>query len=266
MAYVSDLMTIGTFSRASLLSIKALRNYHSSGLLVPAKIDPETGYRGYHVGQLADAAVIRKLRTLEVSLDDIAIIMAERDPDITAKVLAQHLSTMEERLAATRNIVDELLVGNERPTTLTPPIVIDVEHRYVASIVGTVERASYAEFLGQAFPTLFMTLAKAGVTPSGPGGASYPPRVDDSEQVMAFIPIAEPVDRWLHREGEKQREHQLDQQTSQLSADDQRRPEPDEHPPPEEDRLANPAWHRVLIAILLSHHDFLSPRRADNST
>jgi DNA-binding transcriptional MerR regulator len=43
---VSDgLLPIGLFSRASLLSVKALRAYHEAGILVPARVDPATGYR-----------------------------------------------------------------------------------------------------------------------------------------------------------------------------------------------------------------------------
>ncbi|GAA4859515.1 MerR family DNA-binding transcriptional regulator [Pseudonocardia benzenivorans] len=45
-----DLLTIGAFSRATLLSPKALRGYHESGLLVPAVVDARTGYRGYTPG------------------------------------------------------------------------------------------------------------------------------------------------------------------------------------------------------------------------
>lgn len=47
-------LTIGPFSRASLVSIKALRSYHEAGILVPAMVDPRTGYREYDVGQLAE--------------------------------------------------------------------------------------------------------------------------------------------------------------------------------------------------------------------
>ena len=44
-------MSIGTFSRASSISIKALRAYHAQGILEPAVVDEETGFRSYHVGQ-----------------------------------------------------------------------------------------------------------------------------------------------------------------------------------------------------------------------
>jgi len=42
---VGSLITIGTLSRQSRLSLKALRLYHELGLLNPAIVDGTTGYR-----------------------------------------------------------------------------------------------------------------------------------------------------------------------------------------------------------------------------
>jgi DNA-binding transcriptional MerR regulator len=76
---VSTLVSIGDFSRMTFLSIKALRHYHEVGLLPPAEIDPDTGYRRYHVEQVPTAQVIRRLRELGMSLDDVrAVIEAQR--------------------------------------------------------------------------------------------------------------------------------------------------------------------------------------------
>jgi MerR family regulatory protein len=66
MSLHDPLMSIGVFSTATLVSIKALRLYHEQGLLVPASIDPSTGYRSYRVSQLADAQVIKRLRDPDV--------------------------------------------------------------------------------------------------------------------------------------------------------------------------------------------------------
>ena len=41
------MLTIGDFSRATLLTIKTLRHYHDTGLLEAAEVDPHTGYRRY---------------------------------------------------------------------------------------------------------------------------------------------------------------------------------------------------------------------------
>ena len=44
-------MTIGEFARRSGLSLKALRLYDARGLLQPVRVDPDSGYRHYDLGQ-----------------------------------------------------------------------------------------------------------------------------------------------------------------------------------------------------------------------
>jgi DNA-binding transcriptional MerR regulator len=46
------LMTIGAFARSTGLSAKALRSYDELGLLRPARVDPDIGYRSYSPEQL----------------------------------------------------------------------------------------------------------------------------------------------------------------------------------------------------------------------
>lgn len=41
------LLSIRDFAKMTYLSIRALRHCHDTGLLVPADVDPETGYRRY---------------------------------------------------------------------------------------------------------------------------------------------------------------------------------------------------------------------------
>lgn len=43
------MLTIGRFAQLSGLSVKALRHYDDMGLLAPAHVDPESGYRWYQV-------------------------------------------------------------------------------------------------------------------------------------------------------------------------------------------------------------------------
>jgi DNA-binding transcriptional MerR regulator len=38
-------LTVGDFSRATHLRVKTLRHYHQVGLLQPATVNPDTGYR-----------------------------------------------------------------------------------------------------------------------------------------------------------------------------------------------------------------------------
>jgi DNA-binding transcriptional MerR regulator len=69
------LLTIGVFSRASSLSIKTLRTNHATGILVPAQVDRFSGYRSHTADQLADAAIIRRLRALHVPLEVVRQVL-----------------------------------------------------------------------------------------------------------------------------------------------------------------------------------------------
>jgi DNA-binding transcriptional MerR regulator len=85
-----ELMPIGRFARLSGLTIRALRLYDELGLLRPAAVDPETGYRSYDSSQLARAESIRLLRRLELPLDEIATLVATDDPAVVRRVLVDH--------------------------------------------------------------------------------------------------------------------------------------------------------------------------------
>ncbi len=184
-------LSIGSFSRASLLSIKTLRDYHDSGLLMPAHVDARTGYRSYSPGQLADAAVIRRLRDLDVPLEEIRRIVDARDPVVTTEVLAAHTRRMTERLERTIQIVADLQRGLDEPGSHTPVRIAKQEELQVLAYVGHIDRADYSTFLDRGFSTLFDTMQRLGLESAGPGGALYPTEIalDVAERVVAFVPI-----------------------------------------------------------------------------
>lgn len=70
------MLTIGRFADATGLTAKALRHYDEIGLLVPARVDPDNGYRFYDTAQVEDAVTIRRLRALELPLDEIKGLLA----------------------------------------------------------------------------------------------------------------------------------------------------------------------------------------------
>ncbi len=189
-------LSIGEFSRASLLSVKALRTYHERDLLVPSAVDAVTSYRYYSAAQLTDAAVIRRLRDLDVSLDDIARVLTARSPEVTKRVLAAQHELMAERLANTARIVDDLQRGLDEPGVLTPVRIVDVEPLDVVTLSAEVSRFAYASFFEESYATLFGVLEAAGAVAlaSGPTGATYPSVIDadESEFVVAYVPINDP--------------------------------------------------------------------------
>jgi DNA-binding transcriptional MerR regulator len=190
-------MSIGVFSTASLVSIKALRLYHEQGLLIPAEVDASTGYRSYRVSQLVDAQVIKRLRDLDVPLSAVAEVVRARDPEVTRRVIADHELVMRQRLGDLTRIVDELQAVRSQPALQTPAYIRDEPDRHVLSIAELVEgpgHESYAAFLDSAFGRLYSAIMRLGAQPSGPSMALYPPKLEgDAELVTALMPIAQPV-------------------------------------------------------------------------
>src|SRR3954453_7866359 len=92
----------------TLLSVKALRHYHEVGLLVPAEVDPSTGYRRYGIAQVPTAQAIRRLRELGMPLEEVRIVIDP--PEVSAR---NHAMTtpprrMEDELDRTRETVTSL--------------------------------------------------------------------------------------------------------------------------------------------------------------
>lgn len=87
-------LSIGEFSKESRLSPKALRLYDELGLLPPAFVDPDNGYRYYDPHQLESARQISRLRQLEVPLAQISALL-EMDPRAAAEVLSEFWGNAE---------------------------------------------------------------------------------------------------------------------------------------------------------------------------
>ena len=87
---MDDLVAIGEFSESSGLSPKRLRSYAAAGLLIPAAVDPASGYRYYSPGQVREAQLIDALREAGMPLADISALV--RDPS------REHLDAWEKRV------------------------------------------------------------------------------------------------------------------------------------------------------------------------
>jgi DNA-binding transcriptional MerR regulator len=118
-----DLMSIGEFARLSRLSAKALRLYDELGLLPPAEVDPDSGYRWYAAGQLDNARLVASLRQIGVPLAQIQLILSLEPEEASAQVRAYWSGTeadhgarrdlagyLVDRLAGKRNVMYEVKV------------------------------------------------------------------------------------------------------------------------------------------------------------
>ena len=129
------MLAIGEFSRLTHLSVRTLRRYHDADLLVPATVDPASGYRYYSVDQIPTAQVIHRLRELDVPLPEVRRIVSSSDPDTRAHLVADHLRRLESELDRTRAAVASL-----RRLLAPEPAPVHVELRAVpATEVAAVE-------------------------------------------------------------------------------------------------------------------------------
>jgi len=76
MAIVDELTPVGQFSGLTWLSPKALRLYQTQGLMEPAWVDPDSGYRYYRPSKVRVEARIGLLRRAGISLAGIAAFLA----------------------------------------------------------------------------------------------------------------------------------------------------------------------------------------------
>src|SRR5277367_5629636 len=101
-------MSIGEFAGLSRLSAKALRLYDELGLLPPAQVDRDSGYRWYAAGQLDNAWLVASLRQIGVPLAQIQLILS-LEPEAAAQQVGAYWSGAEADHAARRDLADHLV-------------------------------------------------------------------------------------------------------------------------------------------------------------
>lgn len=101
--------SIGEFSQVTGLSVKTLRFYHEKAILVPSSVDEATGYRFYDAGKIEKARVIMRLRQMEFSIEDIAVILGGCDDEADIlNYLERQKNVLQLRIQEDRDIVHSL--------------------------------------------------------------------------------------------------------------------------------------------------------------
>jgi DNA-binding transcriptional MerR regulator len=176
MGAVAAYLSIGDFSRATLMTVKALRHYHRIGLLEPAAIDADTGYRRYTDEQIPVAQVIQRFRELGMPLEEIQGVLSAPDLDSRNQRITAHLSTLERELGRTQSAVASL---RDLLTTRSDTDTADqIELRAVPAVNATVitdavSAQGSVAWLQGALAELRGTLAANNAAASGPAGGIY---------------------------------------------------------------------------------------------
>jgi DNA-binding transcriptional MerR regulator len=131
------LLSIGQFAAATGLSPTTLRHYDEIGLLVPERVDPDTGYRWYAPAQGRRADLIRRLRATDMPLRDVADVVGSiGDTSRIQLILDDHASRLVAAVVAAIRAQDEFATltkeilamssATERPALLGPAAAIRV--------------------------------------------------------------------------------------------------------------------------------------------
>lgn len=114
---MNDLIPIGKMASANRVTIATLRLYDQMGLLKPAYIDPDSGYRYYNIKQTSRLDFIRYMRELDLSLADIQSILEKEDITLIEEKLIEKNNQIHQQLRelkAMREAVDRTIQSIER--------------------------------------------------------------------------------------------------------------------------------------------------------
>ena len=171
-----EFLSIGPFAKITGLTVKALRHYDQIGLLRPAHVDDSSSYRYYTLAQARTAEAVRKLRALEVPLDEIRT-MLECPPAELRERLAVHRARLEGRAVETRRILAELgriidgkesLVPQSSEAEVRSAMEIrDVPEERIVAVHDEATEETITRVIPQAIERVHGFLKSTGVDPAG---------------------------------------------------------------------------------------------------
>jgi DNA-binding transcriptional MerR regulator len=189
---VTTYLSVGDFSRATHISVKMLRHYHSIGLLRPADIDPKNGYRRYTSDQIGSAQVIRRFRDVDMPLKDIQAVLAAPDMATRNERISAHLDRLEIDLGHAQRTVASLrdLLTPSAENDARSIVLQSVPQTEAVAISEMVVVADSTAWLQGALGELFATMAAHGATAQGSAGGIYPDELFTKHRglVTVFVP------------------------------------------------------------------------------
>ena len=154
------LYKIGMFAAMNHVTVKALRFCEEQGLLMPALIHPETGYRYYTLSQMAVLHQITALKLAGFTLEEIADINSGADEE--AVLLKKKAELLAKVADLTRQIavVDSYL--SKKKTRLSAPVLIKTIPETTVAFMR-IRLESYDRLFDR-MPEMGALMEKAGCT------------------------------------------------------------------------------------------------------
>ncbi len=145
------LYKIGMFAAMNHVTVKTLRFYEEQGLLIPAHINEENGYRYYTMSQMATVHQITALKQAGFTLNDIGRINAGSDEEAVIHKKKSELLAKISELTRQVSILDGYLARNKGKLS-APVLVKTIPEVTVAYMTETVD----------AYDNLFDLMPKMG--------------------------------------------------------------------------------------------------------
>ena len=192
---MTNIVSVGRFATMTHLSVKTLRHYHQVGLLEPAEIDAQTGYRYYTLDQLPTAQLIRRLRDLRMPVPDVRAVLVAEDPVVRDGLISAHIDHLEAELVKTQAAVNSLRTLLAKPAGAQPvrrrtessyPVLAITEETLDPADIDVWWRGALAELRSAADGHRWAV--------TGPAGGLYDECLFQQEPGAAtvFIPVATP--------------------------------------------------------------------------
>ena len=191
---------IGHFAQVAQVSVRTLRHYGDVGLLMPAAVDPVTGYRSYSADQLPELNRILVLKDLGFTLVEIAELIERgvSNDELVAmlrvrQVDAQRSAEAERRRLAHMAARIEILIGVPEMSDSDAAVVVkplDAVRVATCSLPADGFDVDFAPLFAELYPQLFAELDRAGVAPAGPTYGLYDARADERIDVIAGVVVA----------------------------------------------------------------------------
>ncbi|NLX48814.1 MAG: MerR family transcriptional regulator [Methanospirillum sp.] len=154
---------IGTFSRVTRLSQRALRLYDERGLLVPADKDLCTGYRSYTYDQIGRGVTIGHLVALGFGLAEVGALLDARavgDREIVRRLFTDRRTAVRAELGRLAAIEAALARGEADQEvftmSITEPVIKEIPAMRVLSCRGS---GTYGETITRLIGKICATLA-----------------------------------------------------------------------------------------------------------
>ena len=152
------LYKIGVFAAMNHVTVKALRFYEEQGLLMPALIQPENGYRYYTLSQMAVLHQITALKLAGFTLEEISHINSGADEEAVLLKKKSDLLAKIAELTRQISVVDGYL--SKKKTGLSAPVLIKTIPKTTVAFMR-IRLESY-DCLFERMPEMGALMEKAG--------------------------------------------------------------------------------------------------------